>query len=90
MNFSDYLKNAAIRNNKHLTKAKTTKDDEFYTSYDHAEMMIRPFAKHLRGKKVLCNCDDPAKSQIYDFLYDNFTTFGLKQLVGVGFEAGNH
>lgn len=83
--FKQFLEEA--RDNTHLINAKTIKDDEFYTSYAHAEQMIKPFAKYLSGKSVLCNCDDPLYSQVYAFIRDNFKQFGLKKLVSVGYHS---
>lgn len=85
MSFLTYLDEA--NDNKHLNKAKKTKDDEFYTSYDHAEQMIKPFAKHFSGKIILCNCDDPYKSEVFDYMRDNFKTFNMKELIGVGYRS---
>lgn len=84
MSFITYLNE---RSNAHLIKAKSTKDDEFYTTYDHAASMITPFAKHFRGKSILCNCDAPDKSQVFEFMRDNFDKFGMKKLVGVGYKS---
>ena len=43
--------------NGSLQKAKAVKDDEFYTPYDVAVELIKPFEKWLVGKKIICPCD---------------------------------
>ena len=52
-------------NNSNLQTAKNIKDDEFYTTYEAIEKELQHYLKHFRGKVVLCNCDDPFKSNFY-------------------------
>ena len=73
------------RDNIHLIRAKHSLDDEFYTSYEHAKQMITPFAKHFSRKNILCNCDNPDTSEVFDFMRDSFDAFKLSKLVGVGY-----
>ena len=82
MSLSDGMKK---RNNIHLIRAKHSLDDEFYTSYEHAKQVITPFAKHFSGKSILCNCDNPDTSEVFDFMRDSFDAFKLSKLVGVGY-----
>ena len=63
------------------------KQDEWYTSPENAKMIIEPFKKHLHGKKVYCNCDDPEWSGVYQVLYSNFKSWGLAKLVSTGYGA---
>ena len=46
-----------LANNNVLIKAKAVKNDEFYTPYDVAVELIKPFEKWLVGKKIICPCD---------------------------------
>jgi len=45
--------------NRSLHAAKATKQDEFYTQLSDIEKELKHYAKHFKGKTVLCNCDDP-------------------------------
>ncbi|MBU6431628.1 DNA methyltransferase, partial [Patescibacteria group bacterium] len=46
---------------KHLTNAKRSKNDEFYTQYSDIQKEIEAYleynSKVFRGKVVYCNCD---------------------------------
>lgn len=53
--------------NGSLQKAKVVKDDEFYTPYDIAVALVKPFEKWLVGKKIICPCDSEW-SNIYKHL----------------------
>lgn len=46
-----------VHGNQHLTCAKNKKDDEFYTREEDVALIVRSFARHLKGKRVYCNCD---------------------------------
>ena len=45
--------------NTALNRAKRNPDDEFYTTEQTVEKVIAPFLDLIRGKTVLCNCDEP-------------------------------
>jgi hypothetical protein len=45
--------------NRSLHAAKATKQDEFYTQLSDIEKELKHYARHCKGKAVLCNCDDP-------------------------------
>ena len=68
-----------------LNKAKSAKNDEFYTRYETINAEIntnehgyRPFFK---GKIVYCNCDDPEESNFWKFFKTVFKAYGLKRLI---------
>ena len=63
------------------------KQDEWYTSPENALKIVEPFKKHLHGKKVYCNCDDPEWSGVYKLLYSKFHEWGLAKLVCTGYGA---
>ena len=69
-----------LKNNS-LAKAKRAKKDEFYTSYDDIQSEINNFEDGFAGKTVLCNCDDPFKSNFVKFLLLNFNYLKLKRLI---------
>lgn len=66
---------------KKLAIAREKKDDEFYTTVQNVEKIIKTFKDKIRGKFVFCNCDDPEKSNFSIYLRENFTSLGLKRLV---------
>lgn len=43
--------------------------------------------KHFRGKVVLCNCDDPFKSNFCRYFVRNFNKLGLKRLICTSYVA---
>ena len=66
--------------NESLHKAKTAKNDEFYTRLTDVAEELRHYKKHFRGKTVLCNCDDPTWSAFWKYFHLNFAELGLKNL----------
>lgn len=68
-----------------MNKARKNKYDEFYTSYENAEKLLMPFKKHLRGKRVLMPCDNPDKSEMFKWVFDNFSNLGLASLSCTGY-----
>ncbi|MBR1870295.1 MAG: adenine-specific methyltransferase EcoRI family protein [Kiritimatiellae bacterium] len=66
---------------KALTKAKQAKKDEFYTQRADIANELRHYRAHFKGKTVLCNCDDPEKSNFSKYFRDNFEFLQLKCLV---------
>ena len=67
--------------NKSLKTAKAAKQDEFYTVLSDIEKELRHYRKHLVGKVVLCNCDDPRISNFFHYFSYNFERLGLKRLI---------
>ena len=58
--------------NRDLRAAAVAKKDEFYTQLTDIEKELRHYAKHFKGKTVLCNCDDPKISNFFHFFSHNF------------------
>lgn len=81
--------------NENLHKAKTTKNDEFYTQYPDIEREISAYTEYdpdsFRGKVVLLPCDDPEWSNFTKFFAQNFSRLGLKKLISTSYapEAKN-
>ncbi len=71
--------------NKTLSKAKSAKQDEFYTQLVDIENELRHYRAQLRGKVVLCNCDDPYESNFFRYFALNFNSLGLKKLIATSF-----
>lgn len=67
--------------NATLNRAFIVKKDEFYTQY---EDVAREMVKHrgqLKGKVVLCNCDDPFESAFFRFFTLHFNKLGIAGLM---------
>lgn len=75
--------------NSNLTKAKSAKNDEFYTQYHDIEKEINAYldfdADVFRGKTVLLPCDDPEWSNFTKFFAQNFELLKLKKLISTSF-----
>lgn len=58
---------ADVRNNRmvaetqnaSLSRAKSNKEDEFYTQKEDVERELKHYRTHFNGKVVYLNCDDP-------------------------------
>lgn len=70
-----------MQSNKVLKRAKREKIDEFYTRLTDIEKELRHYRKHFWGKTVLCNCDDPHRSNFFKYFVANFNQLGLKKLI---------
>lgn len=67
--------------NSNLTAAKRAKKDEFYTRLEEIDSELRHYRTQFSGKTVLCNCDDPRRSNFYRYFVRNFRELGLKRLI---------
>ena len=67
--------------NTNLHRAKSAKNDEFYTRLVDIENELRYYKDFFRGKVVLCNCDDPRVSNFFHYFSYNFEKLGLKKLI---------
>lgn len=67
--------------NASLSRAKTNREDEFYTQREDVEQELKHYRKHFKGKVVYLNCDDPRVSAFFHFFSYNFEKFGLKKLI---------
>lgn len=75
--------------NKNLHKAKSSKNDEFYTQLSDIEKELKHYKEHFKDKVVLCNCDDPRVSNFFHFFSYNFEKFGLKKLIATCYKNQN-
>jgi hypothetical protein len=71
--------------NSALSNAKKAKQDEFYTQLADIENELKHYKSQLRGKTVLCNCDDPFESNFFRYFALNFNTLGLKKLIATSY-----
>ncbi|MBQ9311974.1 MAG: adenine-specific methyltransferase EcoRI family protein [Bacteroidales bacterium] len=69
--------------NENLHRANKQKEDEFYTQLSDIENELKHYKEHFKGKKVLCNCDDPFISNFFKYFALNFETLQLKKLTTV-------
>ena len=75
--------------NNNLHKAKTGKNDEFYTELTDIEKELRHYKNHFNGKTVFCNCDDPRISNFFHYFSYNFENLGLKKLITTCYKNQN-
>lgn len=72
-----------------LLKAKTGKNDEFYTQYSDIQNEINTYLEYdpgvFRDKTILLPCDDPEWSNFTKFFAQNFEKFGLKKLISTSY-----
>ena len=66
-----------------IRSARKRNDDEFYTPRETVEAELPHYKGEFRGKRVLCNCDDPAESEFFAYFKRQFDLFGLDRLTGV-------
>ena len=66
--------------NSNLHDSSRNKQDEFYTNLQLIEDELKHYRVHFRGKRVLCNCDDPYESNFFKYFAMNFNALGLKSL----------
>jgi hypothetical protein len=75
--------------NRALSQARSAKQDEFYTQLSDIENELKHYRAQLKGKVVLCNCDDPYESNFFRYFALYFNTLGLKKLIATSFAGSN-
>lgn len=65
---------------KNLNKARSVKNDEFYTQFIDVQNELAYYEKCFCGKIVYCNCDT-IESAFWVYFHLNFSRLGLKKLV---------
>ena len=73
--------------NDNLHKAKTAKNDEFYTTKESIETELKHYWPHFKGKIIYCNCDDPYESEFFKYFMIRFNLLGLKGLYATCYEG---
>ena len=71
--------------NASLKRAAKAKADEFYTQLPDIEAELRHYKEHFKGKKILCNCDDPFESNFFKYFAMNFNHLGLAKLTATSY-----
>lgn len=72
--------------NSNLHKAKSEKNDEFYTQLADIELEMSHYRQHFVGKTVFCNCDDPTWSNFWQYFHANFADLGLAKLISTHYD----
>lgn len=67
--------------NRNLHMSRADRADEFYTQLSLIENELKHYKGFLKGKVVLCNCDDPFESNFFKYFAMNFNSLGLKKLI---------
>lgn len=68
--------------NSILNKAKYSDNtDEWYTDYNTIEKEMAHYTSQFEHKKILCNCDNPYKSEFVKYFIKHFKRLKLKRLV---------
>jgi hypothetical protein len=75
--------------NSDLSKAKTGKNDEFYTQFVDIQKELMSYLdfnpKLFEGKTILLPCDDPENSNFTKFFAQNFENLGIKKLISTSY-----
>lgn len=75
-----------MSNNVNLYEAKRVKNDEFYTQLKDIEKELNHYTCHFKHQTVLCNCDDPERSNFWKFFKLHFERFQLKKLIATHYQ----
>ena len=67
--------------NSNLHDSSRNKQDEFYTNLQLIEDELKHYRAHFKGKRVLCNCDDPYESNFFKYFAMSFNALGLRKLI---------
>lgn len=71
-----------------LNNAKySSNTDEWYTTYDTIYQELSNYEGQFKNKIVLCNCDNPFKSNFPYFFLKNFNRLRLKKLICTSYGA---
>lgn len=76
---------AAATRTAALVRARQGKKDEFYTQLVDIEQELKHYRAQLRGRVILCNCDDPYESNFFKYFALNFNLLGLKKLIATSY-----
>lgn len=67
--------------NSNMHKAKRVKNDEFFTQLSDIENELRHYKDHFKDKVIFLNCDNPKRSEFWQYFNLNFEFLGLKKLI---------
>ena len=72
-----------------LQQAKRNKKDEFYTTLPVIEAELENYTSAFVDKTVYLNCDDPRKSNFYQYFVDHFEQLKLKRIIATSYVPFN-
>ena len=76
--------------NLNLSKAKSEKNDEYFTRIEDIEAELSHYTEFIHGKRILCNCNDIPGTSFFDYFVSKFNETGIQSVTGVGYsEHGN-
>jgi len=75
--------------NATLNRAFIGKKDEFYTQYEDVAREMVKHREQLKGKAILCNCDDPFESAFFRFFLLQFDKLGLSKLISTCYDGSS-
>lgn len=78
---AEHPKSHSKSGNATLNRAFIVKKDEFYTQYEDVAREMLKHREQLKGKTILCNCDDPFESAFFRFFVLHFNRLGLAGLI---------
>ena len=70
---------------KRVWDAKVNIDDEWYTSYETVDRLIKPLADKLENKVIYCPCDYYVESNFVKYFIDNFDELKLNKLIATNY-----
>ncbi len=82
---SEHPKTPSKPINAKLNHAFLVKKDDFYTQYEDIEKEMLNHRPNLKGKFILCNCDDPFESAFFQYFVISFNELGLAGLMSTCF-----
>ena len=74
--------------NEHFHRAKTEKNDEFYTGYKDIVNEIMHYPDQFRNRVVGCNCDYFETSNFVKVFKDYYHELGLAGLIATNYDIG--
>ena len=70
---------------KRVIDARINIDDEWYTSYETVDRLIKPLADKLENKVIYCPCDYYVESNFVKYFIDNFDELKLNKLIATNY-----
>ena len=70
---------------KRVIDARLNIDDEWYTSYEIVERLIKPLTDKLENKVIYCPCDYYVESNFVKYFIDNFDNLKLSKLIATNY-----
>ena len=70
---------------KRVWDAKVNIDNEWYTSYETVDRLIKPLANNIYNKVIYCPCDYYAESNFVKYFIDNFDELKLNKLIATNY-----